>query len=68
MNFSEMIMPAIEAIQMFMIFALLFKIKVLENKTSELENSRVPVEVRQESKNDLLDRYRREVQNKKFSV
>jgi len=68
MNFSEMIMPAIEAIQMFMIFTLLFKIKVLENKTSELESVRVPVEVRQESKNDLLDRYRREVQNKKFSV
>lgn len=68
MNLSEMIMPAIEAIQMFMIFTLLFKIKVLENKTSELESVRVPVEVRQESKNDLLDRYRREVQNKKFSV
>lgn len=68
MNYSDFIMPAIEAIQMFMIFALLFKLKVQENRISELELSKVAVEVRQENKNDLLERYRREVQNKKFSV
>ncbi len=68
MNLNEMILPAIEAIQMFMIFALLFKIKVQENRILNLESNQVPVEVRQESKNDLLERYRKEVQNKKFSV
>jgi hypothetical protein len=68
MNLNEMILPAIEALQMFMIFALLFKIKVQENRILNLESNQVPVEVRQESKNDLLERYRKEVQNKKFSV
>lgn len=68
MNYYDFIMPTIEALQVAMIFALLFKVKVQENRINELELIRVPVEARQENKNDLLDRYRREVQNKKFSV
>lgn len=68
MNYYDLIMPAIEALQIFMIFGLLFKIKVQENRINDLELIRVPVESKQENRNDLLERYRREVQNKKFSV
>lgn len=68
MNYYDLIMSIVEALQIFMIFGLLFKIKVQENRINDLELIRVPVESKQENRNDLLERYRREVQNKKFSV